>query len=67
MFACGLIIGAVISFFITFCISVEAFNEKDREIKYLWNQLALQAEAEREKNKKRKYYGGIEIWNYQKQ
>lgn len=61
MFVCGLLIGAVLSFFITMGISVEAVNEKDREIKYLWNRLAQQAEAEREINKQRKYYGGIEL------
>lgn len=52
MFVCGVMVGAIIAVIVTVGIAADAVDERDREIKYMHNQLASQAEKEIEN------YGG---------
>lgn len=53
MFGCGLMIGAMIGFFVTLWIAAEADDENKKEIKYLRRELARQTKEETT------YFGGI--------
>ena len=43
MFCCGFLIGATCMFFVSFFYAVQVVNEKDREIKYIRQQLYFMA------------------------
>ena len=53
MYGCGLMIGFLIGSFSMLWLAKEAVDERDRQIKYLRQQLQLQAKKETT------YYGGI--------
>ncbi|MBP5379885.1 MAG: hypothetical protein J6Y64_10145 [Ruminococcus sp.] len=46
MFGCGVMVGALLAIIATLWIATDAVDEREREIKYMHNQLASQAKKE---------------------